>query len=105
MTTTHDLALTRLADQPEMKARNCHFQDELVQDGQEKGQEKGQKTDRDDDATSPRTSKVMAKMHFDYRLRPGVVTKSNAVALMRAVGLRVKDHPSDSTASDVTRVS
>jgi hypothetical protein len=28
-------------------------------------------------------------MHFDYRLREGVVTKSNAVALMRSVGLDV----------------
>jgi len=26
---------------------------------------------------------------FDYRLRPGVVTHSNALALMRAVGLEV----------------
>ena len=26
---------------------------------------------------------------FDYRLRPGVVTHSNAIALMRAVGLDV----------------
>jgi DNA mismatch repair ATPase MutS len=28
-------------------------------------------------------------MTFDYRLRPGVVEKSNALALMRAVGLDV----------------
>jgi len=28
-------------------------------------------------------------MIFDYRLRPGVVTKSNALELMRAVGLEV----------------
>ena len=26
-------------------------------------------------------------IHFDYRLRPGVVTRSNALELMRAVGL------------------
>ncbi len=26
---------------------------------------------------------------FDYRLRPGVVTHSNALALMRAVGLEL----------------
>ena len=26
---------------------------------------------------------------FDYRLRPGVVSHSNALALMRAVGLRL----------------
>ena len=29
------------------------------------------------------------QMTFDYHLRPGVVTKSNAIALMRAVGLEV----------------
>jgi DNA mismatch repair ATPase MutS len=26
-------------------------------------------------------------MHFDYKLRDGVVTKSNALALMRIIGL------------------
>jgi hypothetical protein len=26
---------------------------------------------------------------FDYRMRPGVVTKSNALALMRSVGIEV----------------
>jgi DNA mismatch repair ATPase MutS len=26
---------------------------------------------------------------FDYRLRPGVVRKSNALALMRVVGLEI----------------
>jgi hypothetical protein len=29
-------------------------------------------------------------MHFDYRVKPGPVTKSNALALMRAVGLDVE---------------
>jgi hypothetical protein len=28
-------------------------------------------------------------MEFDYRLRPGIVEKSNALALMRSVGLDV----------------
>jgi DNA mismatch repair ATPase MutS len=28
-------------------------------------------------------------MHFDYRIRDGVVTRSNALELMRAVGLEV----------------
>jgi hypothetical protein len=28
-------------------------------------------------------------MRFDYRMRPGVVRKSNALALMRAIGLDV----------------
>ena len=29
------------------------------------------------------------KMIFDYRMRPGVVERSNALALMRAIGLDV----------------
>jgi DNA mismatch repair ATPase MutS len=29
------------------------------------------------------------KMVFDYRIRPGVVEHSNALALMRAIGLDV----------------
>jgi DNA mismatch repair ATPase MutS len=29
------------------------------------------------------------RMRFDYRMRPGVVQKSNALALMRSVGLDV----------------
>ena len=56
--TTHDLALTAVADG---KVHNAHFQDEL-RDGQ---------------------------MVFDYRLQNGVVTKSNALDLMRSVGLDV----------------
>jgi hypothetical protein len=59
--TTHDLALTHVADAPGTRATNVHFQDTL-EDG---------------------------RMHFDYRMRPGVVQKSNALALMRSVGLDV----------------
>ena len=29
------------------------------------------------------------EMLFDYRLKPGPVTRSNAIALMRAVGLDI----------------
>jgi DNA mismatch repair ATPase MutS len=61
LVTTHDLALTRLADSLAPRAANVHFQDHL-EDG------------------------VIA---FDYRMHPGVVTKSNALELMRAVGLDV----------------
>ncbi len=32
---------------------------------------------------------VDGRIAFDYRLRPGVATHSNALGLMRAVGLRV----------------
>jgi hypothetical protein len=61
LVTTHDLALARIAEEPELHVANVHFQDE-VRDG---------------------------KMAFDYRLKPGVVTRSNALDLMRSVGLPV----------------
>jgi len=61
LVTTHDLALTKLADSLSTSAVNFHFQDHL---------ENG-------------------RMVFDYSLHPGVVEKSNALALMRAVGLEV----------------
>jgi hypothetical protein len=59
--TTHDLALAKVADALAPRAANAHFEDRL-EDG---------------------------KMIFDYILRPGVVQRSNALALMRAVGLKV----------------
>jgi DNA mismatch repair ATPase MutS len=61
LVTTHDLALARIAEELAPLASNVHFEDQLV-DGE---------------------------MRFDYRLRPGVVARSNALALMRAVGLEV----------------
>ncbi|HEY7287265.1 MAG TPA: hypothetical protein VH497_17570, partial [Vicinamibacterales bacterium] len=61
MVTTHDLALTELPARLEGVAVNMHFEDKL-EDG---------------------------RMTFDYRMRPGVVEHSNALALMRAVGLEV----------------
>jgi DNA mismatch repair ATPase MutS len=59
--TTHDLALTAIVDRLTPRAENVHFEDQFA-DG---------------------------IMHFDYRMRPGVVQHSNALALMRAVGLDV----------------
>jgi hypothetical protein len=59
--TTHDLSLARVADQLAPEAVNVHFEDRL---------ENG-------------------RLVFDYRMRPGVVTRSNALDLMRAVGLKV----------------
>jgi DNA mismatch repair ATPase MutS len=59
--TTHDLALAGIADELGSHAANVHFED-FVEDGQ---------------------------IHFDYRMRPGVVRKSNAIELMRSVGLEV----------------
>jgi hypothetical protein len=61
LVTTHDLALTESAQKLGPHAANCHFADQLV------------------DGT----------LRFDYRLHPGVVQHSNALALMRAVGLEV----------------
>jgi len=59
--TTHDLALARIAEELAPRAANVHFEDHL---------EGG-------------------KMTFDYRLRPGTVQRSNALELMRSVGLKV----------------
>ncbi len=59
--TTHDLALAEMVAGLGAQARNVHFEDQWV-DG---------------------------RMLFDYRMRPGVVQRSNALALMRAVGLDV----------------
>ncbi|MDC0716514.1 MutS-related protein [Nannocystis bainbridge] len=57
--TTHDLALAEaIADLGE-RARNVHFADEVVE----------------------------GKLVFDYTMRPGLVGRSNAIALMRAIGL------------------
>jgi hypothetical protein len=60
LVTTHDLALTELPAQLG-SAANMHFEDRL-EDG---------------------------RMVFDYRMHPGVVEHSNALALMRAIGLDV----------------
>ena len=61
LVTTHDLALARVADALAPLAANVHFEDHLE----------------------------AGAIAFDYRLRPGVVEKSNALELMRAVGLEV----------------
>jgi len=59
--TTHDLALAEIADLLAPRAANVHFEDSF------------------DNGT----------MTFDYHMRPGIVKKSNALALMRAVGINV----------------
>ena len=61
MITTHDLALAHIAEDLPGRAANVHFVD-TFQDG---------------------------RLHFDYRLLPGVVERSNALDLMRSVGLEV----------------
>jgi hypothetical protein len=60
---THDLALARIPDSMEGRAFNAHFDDRL-EDG---------------------------KLIFDYKLKPGVVQTSNALKLMRAIGLGVTE--------------
>jgi DNA mismatch repair ATPase MutS len=61
LVTTHDLALTEIADRLGGRAANVHFEDRF---------ESGELT-------------------FDYQMRPGVVRHTNGVALMRAVGIDV----------------
>ncbi len=59
--TTHDLALTEIAAILPNEVKNVHLQDH-VENGQ---------------------------MRFDYKLRDGVITQSNALELMRMIGLDV----------------
>jgi MutS domain V len=61
LVTTHDLALAEITATLGERARTVHFEDHI---------ENGE-------------------IHFDYHLRPGVVERSNALELMRAVGLDV----------------
>jgi hypothetical protein len=59
--TTHDLALAEIADAEDLGLANVHFEDRIE----------------------------AGRMFFDFRLRPGIVTRSNAIELMRSVGLDV----------------
>ncbi|MEZ6123783.1 MAG: hypothetical protein R3C49_11480 [Planctomycetaceae bacterium] len=61
LVTTHDLTLTQIVESMDGKAVNMHFEDH-VENGH---------------------------MEFDYRLRDGVVQRSNAIELMRMMGLDV----------------
>jgi hypothetical protein len=61
MVTTHDLALTSLEEVFPDRVRNAHFQERFEDD----------------------------KLSFDYCLRPGVVTTSNGLELMKSIGLDV----------------
>ena len=59
LVTTHDLALTAITEELGGRAANVHFRDTLAG----------------------------GRMTFDHTLRPGVVPRSNAVELMRLVGI------------------
>jgi len=61
LATTHDLALAEIVESLGPRAANVHFEDR-IEDG---------------------------KIRFDYVMRPGVVRKSNALELMRSVGLEI----------------
>lgn len=61
LVTTHDLTLTKIVDSMDGQAVNKHFEDQVL-DGQ---------------------------MSFDYQLRDGIVERSNAIELMRMMGLDV----------------
>lgn len=59
LVTTHDLALARIPDSMNGRARNDHFEDHF-KDG---------------------------KLAFDFKLKPGIVQTSNALKLMESIGL------------------
>ncbi len=61
LATTHDLALTEIVPSLAGQAANVHFDDHFDN----------------------------GVLVFDYTLKPGIVQSSNAIALMRAVGLNV----------------
>jgi hypothetical protein len=61
LVSTHDLALTDVAGYESGALHNVHFQDDIV----------------------------AGRMHFDFKLREGIVTRSNGIELMRLIGLKV----------------
>jgi hypothetical protein len=61
LVSTHDLALARIPETMNGAGQNWHFEDSL-EDG---------------------------RLHFDYRLKPGIVQTSNALLLMKSVGLKI----------------
>ena len=61
LVSTHDLALAEIDGALNGQPHNLHFQEEFEN----------------------------RRIYFDYKLREGVVTKSNGLALMRSIGLDV----------------
>lgn len=62
---THDLALTAIPEAMGERATNCHFEDRFED----------------------------SRLIFDYKLKPGVVRTSNALELMKSIGLGVESYP------------
>ena len=58
---THDLALTQIAEKPELRGINVHMES--------------------DDPERP--------LAFDYRVKPGVSRQTNAMAIVRMMGIAV----------------
>lgn len=58
---THDLALTEIHGIEQGSVRNVHFEDEIE----------------------------AGRMKFDFKLRDGIVARSNGLELMRSIGLKV----------------
>lgn len=61
LVTTHDLALTAIPESLPGAAENAHFEDSME----------------------------AGRLHFDYRLKPGIVQTSNALKLMQSIGLDI----------------
>jgi len=61
LVSTHDLALTAIPQEIGPQAINCHFKDHFEE----------------------------GLLRFDYKLYPGIVETSNALMLMRSIGLEV----------------
>jgi hypothetical protein len=61
LVTTHDLSLTEIADALHPRGANIYFEDSFLE----------------------------GEMAFDYQARSGVLTRSNALALMRSLGIEV----------------
>jgi DNA mismatch repair ATPase MutS len=60
--TTHDLALTRVVDAEDIRAKNVHLADSGDSGG----------------------------LAFDYTLKPGIIQKSNALAIVELLGIRLR---------------
>ncbi len=65
---THDLALAELASRADLQVEVVHFSDHAAEHGG-------------------------GDLAFDYRMRPGVLTTTNALRIMRLAGLPVADDP------------
>ena len=75
LVTSHDLELVSVAEEREGQVQLAHFADRAV---------------AGDD--SPSTSEQdIGDVVFDYRLRTGPLTSTNAVRVMRAAGLPIPD--------------